>query len=59
MAVADLPRIVDALAAEFSLERFPHSINVSSDGSDLRVQIQADPRHASFVERATERRILG
>jgi len=47
------------LAGEFKVERFPHSLNVSAPGSDLRVQIQTDPRYAGFVGRATERTVLG
>jgi hypothetical protein len=47
------------LAKHFQLKRFPHSLNVSLEGSDLRAQIQTDPRYASFVQRATEREVLG
>ena len=47
------------LAREFVVHPFPHSLNVSAPGSNLRVQIQLDPRYAAFVERATEREILG
>ena len=54
---------VDAVAAaltkEFRVERFPHSLNVSGPESDLRIQIQLDPRYAEFLARATSREILG
>lgn len=51
---------VEALLRQaFSVERFPHSLNVSVRGSDLRVQIQTDPRYFSFVDRATVREVLG
>jgi hypothetical protein len=43
----------------FVVERFPHSLNVSLPGSDLRVQLQTDPRYAGFVDRAVEREVLG
>ena len=33
--------------------------NVSLAGSDLRVQLQTDPRYAAFVERASVRGVLG
>jgi hypothetical protein len=39
--------------------RFPHSVNVSLADSDLRVQLQTDPRYAPFVERASSRDVLG
>jgi hypothetical protein len=32
---------------------------VSAPGSDLRVQIQTNPRYAEFVERGEERTVLG
>ena len=47
------------LGAEFRVEPFPHSLNVSALGSDLRVQIQTDPRYGSFIERSAVRDILG
>lgn len=52
--------VVEALMREhFEVEPFPHSLNVSQPGSDLRVQIQTDPRYAAFVARATIRDVLG
>lgn len=41
------------------MKRSEHSINISRKGSDLRVQIRTDPRHAAFVKRATPREVLG
>lgn len=62
----DLVVAVDQIAAAealcasaFTVRRFPHSLNISTLGSDLRVQIQTDPRYGDFVERATFRDILG
>lgn len=51
--------IISALSREFSVERFEHSVNVSLAGSDLRVQIQTDPRYAPYVERGSNREVLG
>lgn len=48
-----------ALHEHFKTERFAHSVNVSETGSDLRVQLQTDPRYAEFVTRATPREVLG
>lgn len=47
------------LGQEYTVERFPHSLNVSAPGSDLRVQIQTDPRYEPFVDRASVREVLG
>lgn len=59
IATDQLPRIEMLLSQEFHVERFPHSLNVSDPGSDLRVQIQTDARYATFVDRATVREVLG
>jgi hypothetical protein len=59
VALSDMAHLEPALAARFDVERFPYSVNVSLAGSDLRVQIQTDPRYASFVERAEPRQVLG
>ena len=47
------------MSRSFRVEHFPHSINVSEPRSDLRVQIQTDPRYAEFVEHAQVRSVLG
>jgi len=46
------------LAERFEVRRFPHSLNVSVQGSGLRVQIQTDPRYAAFVAPAVVRNVL-
>ena len=43
----------------FTVESFPRSVNVSLPGSDLRIQIQLDPRYSAFVDRAVARDVLG
>lgn len=59
VAVDQLPEVQTLLAEHFRLERFAHSLNVRVSGSDLRVQIQTDPRYSAFVERASSHHILG
>lgn len=41
------------------VESFPHSLNLSIPGVDLRVQIQIDPRYQPFLQRARLRDVLG
>ncbi len=41
------------------IERFEHSVNLSVPGSDLRIQIQTDPRYQEFIPRAAQRAVLG
>ncbi len=59
VAVDQIELVENIFSQTFQVRRFPHSINVSLKGSDLRVQIQTDPRYANFVERCEEREILG
>jgi hypothetical protein len=59
VAATDLSRIESLLVGPFKLARFPHSLNVSKQGSELRVQIQTDTRYAAFVARASPREVLG
>jgi hypothetical protein len=59
VATEDLDRVETLLSGRFRIEPFPHSVNVSAADSQLRVQIQTDPRYAAFVPRATPREVLG
>jgi hypothetical protein len=59
VSVEELPRVESLLKERFSVDRFPHSLNVSLAGSGLRVQIQLDPRYGAFVERAAVGDVLG
>jgi hypothetical protein len=46
-------------ASGFELKPFAHSLNVTLPNSSLRLQIQTDPRYASFPRRAIYRQVLG
>ena len=58
IAIRDLPRVEEALAEQFDVRRFRHSLNVSSPDSRLRLQIQTDPRYEAFVSRARVREVM-
>jgi hypothetical protein len=59
VATEDLGATETLLREHYKVTRFPHSVNVSIAGSDLRVQLQTDPRYAAFVGRASVREVLG
>jgi len=59
VAVAQIGQVRKLVEDRFHTEEFPHSLNISSPGSNLRVQIQTDPRYGDFVERASDRDVLG
>jgi hypothetical protein len=59
VSVDQLDKLENLLSSGYRLKRFTHSLNVSMPNSDLRVQIQTDPRYAEFVRRAERRAVLG
>ncbi len=59
IAARDLEELTPILRTQFVVEEFPHSLNVSTPGSQLRVQIQTDPKYLDFPDRAERREVLG
>ena len=59
VAVDRMEHLLSALPSAIKVERFPHSVNLSMTGSDLRVQLQLDLRYATFPSRAATRVVLG
>src|SRR3984957_288480 len=45
VAVDQLEEVSRLMREHFQIEAFPHSLNISSPGSNLRVQFQTDPRY--------------
>jgi len=41
------------------VEQFEHRVNISSPESDLRIQLQTDPRYQEFIPRAELKDVLG
>jgi hypothetical protein len=60
VATAEIDAVCRA-AAEGGLaaHRFPHSVNLSSPESDLRIQLQTDVRYQDFIAGASKRSVLG
>jgi hypothetical protein len=42
----------------FELESFPHSLNASMPGSELRIQLTLDPRYQEFLKETELREVL-
>ena len=54
-----LAELLPPLRIKYGVAEFPNSINVASSSSNLRIQIQTDPRYQPFIQRATRRDVLG
>ncbi len=59
VATDDIETTCNAVETHFRIERFAHSINLSSSKSDLRIQLQMDPRYQDFIARAKNHSVLG
>jgi hypothetical protein len=59
VAAGQLPELEKQAERESKLQRFPHSLNLSAPGSDLRVQNQLDNRYQAFLDRSAQQMVLG
>jgi len=59
IAAGDVEKLCDAVKKLFTIERFAHSINLTSSQSDLRIRLQTDSRYQEFLRNATVREVLG
>jgi len=55
----DIEKVCLAASDRFKIERYAHSINLSSSDSDLRIQLQTDLRYQDFISRAEYHDVLG
>jgi hypothetical protein len=56
----ELERIKPELsAAGFAVQEFPHSLNATMPGSELRIQFSLDPRYQEFLTPTELREVLG
>jgi hypothetical protein len=57
----DNPNIILEIAIKSGLkiEQFEHSINITSESSDLRIQLQTDSRYQSFLSASQDKDVLG
>ncbi len=58
-AAERLRDLKQALPAGSKVRKFAHSLNISYPGSDLRIQVQTDPRYQSFLSKARTKDVLG
>ncbi len=60
LTTSDIMSVLEAAKERgWRVERFEHSINLTRSGSDLRIQVQTDPRYQAFLADAEPREVLG
>lgn len=55
----EFDRLIKASGKIFKIEKFPHSLNLSNPKTDLRIQLQTDPRYQLFISRASVKEVMG
>ena len=43
----------------FTIKKFEHSLKLKSSKSDLRIQVQTDPRYQAFIIKAIIKNVMG
>jgi hypothetical protein len=59
VAAANIDKLSKAAKKIFNLKRLPHRLNLKSSQSDLRIQLQTDPRYQEFVRRGAFEKVMG
>ncbi len=60
VVVADaIEKLIKAAEKMFTVKKFPHSLNLESHLSDLRIQLQTDQRYQHFIGKATSKKVMG
>ena len=60
VAADEVDKVCEAAKVKgLKVRKFEHSVNFTSPKSDLRVQLQTDPRYQDFIARSIDREILG
>jgi len=59
VAADNIESVIKAVKAHFKTQRFTHSVNLSTDKSDLRIQLKTDSRYQDFISRAASHTVLG
>ncbi|MEW6102204.1 MAG: nucleotidyl transferase AbiEii/AbiGii toxin family protein [bacterium] len=59
ISLSKIDSLVEILKKRFNVKKETHSINIASSSSDLRIQIQRDPKYQIFITKASYRNVLG
>ena len=59
VVVDRLKEVLSTLPRGCGVKRFKNSINITSRDSDLRIQLQTDPRYQNFIKQAKPKEVLG
>ncbi|MDD5530097.1 MAG: hypothetical protein PHX21_08725 [bacterium] len=56
---AKIDTLLKTIGEHFPISKEAHSININSKKSDIRIQLQTDPRYQKFIPKAKVKTVLG
>lgn len=59
VVASKIDKLIKKLGKSFKIKKFPHSINLISPLSDLRIQLQTDPRYEAFLKHSSFKKVMG
>ena len=59
LTLADTEKLIEEARSKFKVEIFSHSVNLTHPQSDLRIQLQTDPRYQTFIVNASAKQVMG
>ena len=59
VAADNIETLIKAVKSQFKIQRFAHSVKLSTDQSALRLQLQMGSRYQDFISRAASHTVLG
>lgn len=59
VAADKIEELTHAASRLFKVEEYEHSINLTNPESQLRIQLQTDPRYQAFIRGAEEKSVMG
>jgi hypothetical protein len=59
VAAKNIDSVCKHVEPYFKITKFAHSLNLNTKESDLRIQLQTDPRYQDFIGRAAYKTVLG
>lgn len=54
-----IDNLIKKLGKSFKTKKFPHSLNLTTSASDLRIQIQVDPCYEEFLKHSSIKKVMG
>ncbi len=59
VVAGSISKLLEMTKDKYHIKEFPHSINLGSNESDIRIQLQTDTRYQEFIHNSQEKEVMG